>query len=200
MSGLKQEDTELTYPISPEFIHNVLDVYDENCRYIHDMHYRYQMNRREDDLIPHQLQAEARFSIEKSSYIKDTGHFNAVEFILCFNQIAYVLLAKSIQTGLIKPLHNWKENTFYQRQLPDVLILSTSASFKRAINAKNFFGKVYWDSAHLKKGHLFMNWRIEYFDDALGKASGKFLCCIQNINKNNHSLTQESFTKEKVCI
>src|SRR5262245_56508099 len=32
-----------------------------------------------------------RFSIPESCYIDHTGHFNAVEFNICFNQLAYVV-------------------------------------------------------------------------------------------------------------
>ena len=36
------------------------------------------------------ISAKGRFSIPDSCYIDDTGHFNAVEFNICFNQLAYV--------------------------------------------------------------------------------------------------------------
>ena len=36
-----------------------------------------------------------RFSIPESCYIDDTGHFNAVEFNICYNQLAYVVFAKA---------------------------------------------------------------------------------------------------------
>lgn len=44
------------------------------------------------------------FEIPESCYIDDTGHFNAVEFNICYNQLAYVLFGKCIQQGILQPL------------------------------------------------------------------------------------------------
>ena len=44
---------------------------------------------------------KGRFSIPESCYIDDTGHFNAVEFNICYNQLAYVLFAGVIDAGLM---------------------------------------------------------------------------------------------------
>src|SRR6185437_12588121 len=41
------------------------------------------------------------FAIPESCYIDDTGHFNAVEFNICYNQLAYVLFAGCIEAGLM---------------------------------------------------------------------------------------------------
>jgi hypothetical protein len=40
--------------------------------------------------------ARAEFSIPESCYIASTGHFNAVEFNICYNQLAYSLMGSRI--------------------------------------------------------------------------------------------------------
>jgi len=48
--------------------------------------------------------AGGRFSIPESCYIDDTGHFNAVEFNICFNQLAYVAFGKCLEANILKNL------------------------------------------------------------------------------------------------
>ena len=41
------------------------------------------------------------FKIPESCYIDDTGHFNSVEFNICYNQIFYILIAYLVQQQLL---------------------------------------------------------------------------------------------------
>src|SRR5688572_6040661 len=45
------------------------------------------------------VRARGEFRIQESFYIADTGHFNAVEFNVCYNQLAYVLIGQCILSG-----------------------------------------------------------------------------------------------------
>ena len=36
--------------------------------------------------------------------IDDTGHFNSVEFHICYNQTLYYTVAKSVQERLVRPV------------------------------------------------------------------------------------------------
>lgn len=49
------------------------------------------------------------FEILNSCYIDSTGHFNAVEFTICFNQLAYVLFGYVFFNDLFKyfPIRNY---------------------------------------------------------------------------------------------
>ena len=47
------------------------------------------------------ITGKGRFSIPESCYIDSTGHFNAVEFNICYNQLAYVLFAGCINAGVM---------------------------------------------------------------------------------------------------
>ena len=72
--------------------------------------------------------------------IGDTGHFNSVEFNICYNQLIYYLIAKSVQEGLLPALRGWTLDDFWRSQLPDILITNFSSSFKRKMRGKRFFG------------------------------------------------------------
>ncbi|MGW6540873.1 FcoT family thioesterase [Streptomyces sp. NPDC055051] len=43
------------------------------------------------------LTGSGMFTIPEPCYIDDTGHFNAVEFNICYNQLAYYTLAAMIR-------------------------------------------------------------------------------------------------------
>jgi len=44
---------------------------------------------------------QGKFSIESPCYVDETGHFNAVEFVMCYNQIGAVSLAYATQNKLL---------------------------------------------------------------------------------------------------
>jgi len=46
------------------------------------------------------LEIAGRFCIPHSFYIESTGHFNAIEFIICFDQLHYVFFGEAVQRGL----------------------------------------------------------------------------------------------------
>lgn len=70
-----------TVPIAEELLARVLEPYScKGCRYLIDAQY----SATEDSVL-----AYGNFTIGESAYIRSTGHFNAVELILCFNQLAY---------------------------------------------------------------------------------------------------------------
>jgi hypothetical protein len=83
-----------------------------------------------------------RFEIGDSCYIDDTGHFNAVEFNICYNQMAYYLIAKSVKEGLLPVFAGWDLEDFFRLQLPNILIVDFRSNFKRQMRGKRFSGSV----------------------------------------------------------
>ena len=88
-----------------------------------------------------------RFSISQSCYIDDTGHFNAVEFNICFNQLAYVVFGKCIEAGLLHQL--WSERTnvsvddYKEDQLPSMLIVRIDRMrFLKQMKSEDFVGEL----------------------------------------------------------
>jgi hypothetical protein len=124
-----------TYPADPELLSLVLRPYRaKNCQYLRTAVL---------ELAQNQLPTvSGDFEIGESCYIDDTGHFNSVEFNICYNQLIYYLIAKSVQEGLLPALRGWTLDDFWRSQLPDILITSFSSSFKRKMQARRFFGSV----------------------------------------------------------
>lgn len=94
--------TELTAPVTEcvdteqipeELLARVLEPYSyKGCRYLTDATYRASGD---------SMFATGNFSIPESVYIRSTGHFNAVELVLCFNQLAYSAFAPAVRHGEI---------------------------------------------------------------------------------------------------
>ena len=89
----QQTATVATYETDRELLSLVLRPYKMHCRYL-----------KTADLEAAQdpgPTVAGNFEIDESCYIDDTGHFNSVEFNICYNQLAYYLIAKSVQEGLL---------------------------------------------------------------------------------------------------
>src|SRR5262245_14047302 len=110
---------------------DVLLPYKENCRYLKTA--LVEPGEQERDLSVH-----CTFEIPESCYIVDTGHFNAVEFNICYNQMAYYLLAKAVQESLIEPFDAWSMADYWERQLPNILIADFQSKFRRPIQSAAF--------------------------------------------------------------
>lgn len=126
-------DAELT-PIDEDLLARTLEPYSaKGCRYLLDASYR-----ATDDSV----YAVGNFSIAESSYIRDTGHFNGAELIICFNQLAYSAYAPAILKDEIEVLRGWSIDDYFNEQLPSMLIKNTASRFRRPINAQNFSARL----------------------------------------------------------
>lgn len=136
-------------PISDAFLAKILTPYKDNAKYLRSariLHYyepefNTPITKEQDDLVT----IEGRFSIPESCYIDDTGHFNAVEFNICYNQLAYVLFGKCIQTGIFhKVVADWEQrvnlsfDTFLKYQLSSMYIAKIEGNFLKPLNSKAF--------------------------------------------------------------
>src|SRR5690348_5245638 len=87
--------------VSAALLENVLAPYKPHCRYLQRAHV---VSGSERAGLPAskgtEVSAHGDFAIPESCYIADTGHFNAVEFNICYNQLAYTLLAACVE-------HKW---------------------------------------------------------------------------------------------
>jgi len=61
--------------------------------------------------------AYGNFTIGDSAYIRSTGHFNAVELIICFNQLAYSAFAPAVLNEEIRVFRGWSIDDYCQYQL-----------------------------------------------------------------------------------
>jgi hypothetical protein len=124
--------------------------------------------------------------IGESCYIDDTGHFNAVEFNICYNQLIYYLIAKSVKEGLVPALRSWTLDDFWRAQLPDILITEFRSRFKRTMRGKRFFGSVSLadvvrvDQSAWSKPLIVLHTTCRFWDEPGGLSVGKVTIAIQN--------------------
>ena len=156
--------------VSRDLMELVLKPYLPDCRYMKGA-----FARCVDTAAP-SLVLEADFRIPSSCYIDSTGHFNAVESNICVNQMSYLLFAWFVQEprrhAFSPTVGAFDLSTFRQKQLPNMWILSLQTSFRKAINAHHFRGRLEWTGSRRLASLLLLNMSFEFSDDARGRAAG----------------------------
>jgi hypothetical protein len=125
-----------------------------------------------------------QFEIGESCYIDDTGHFNAAEFIICYNQLMYYTLAVTVRDSLRPEFANWTMDDYWARQLPNVLIYRTASNFSRPIDPRSFSGEFTLTDVSERKisdGMLLLPTTIRFWDSAGGRASGKIALVLTEV-------------------
>lgn len=162
--------------IDEDLILEVLDPYQyKNSRYLLDAQYRATEN---------SVLAYGNFSIDESSYIRSTGHFNAAEFLICFNQLAYSAFAPAIVNEQIPVLVGWSIEDYFDYQLPSMLIKTAATRFRRPINAQRFHARLIcedFEIMHRSVRYLKIPCSIEFWDADGGSASGQIELAALNI-------------------
>ncbi|OYN76039.1 FcoT family thioesterase [Mycolicibacterium sphagni] len=170
------EEQVATVPIPEDLVVKVLEPYSyKGCRYLLDAEYR----ATEDSVL-----AFGNFCIPESAYIRSTGHFNAVELLLCFNQLAYTAFAPAILKEEIPVLVGWSIEDYFDYQLPSMLIKTTSSRFKRPINAHKFSARLLckdFEVVDRSWRYLKVPCTIEFWDSDGGAASGEVELAALNI-------------------
>jgi hypothetical protein len=130
------------------------------------------------------IRGRAQFAIAKSCYIDDTGHFNAVEFTMCFNQLAYVYGAYLATKGLLPGVPDMVQ--FEERQLPGMLITELSSRYRKAINARCFEGEAWIWNVERKEVYWRLDMKCRFWDAADGKADGSVVIALLNSDRVEH--------------
>ncbi|TGD84435.1 hypothetical protein BayCH28_25775 [Mycolicibacterium sp. CH28] len=171
-----RDDLISTSPIPEDLLVRVLEPYAyKGCRYLIDAEYR----ATEDSVY-----AVGNFSIDEPAYIRSTGHFNAVEMLLCFNQLAYSAFAPAVLNEEIPPLVGWSIEDYFDHQLPSMLIKTTSSRFRRPINAHRFSARLIckdFEVVDRRWRYLKVPCSIEFWDADGGAASGEVELAALNI-------------------
>jgi len=118
-----------------------------------------------------------RFAIGESCYIDDTGHFNAVEFNICYNQLAYVLFAKCIEAGLMHRVRTEKVDVislpeFKKHQLPAMVIVSLESRYYKQLDSRDFTGELTIDKISPVGSAWFFFTSVSFADKDGIKAKG----------------------------
>lgn len=166
----------VTTPISEALVAKVLEPYSyKGCRYLLDARYR----ATEASILAH-----GNFAIGDSAYIRSTGHFNAVELMICFNQLAYSAFAPAVLNEEIEVLRGWSIDDYYQHQLSSMLIRTATTRFRRLINPTNFSARLTCqDFRIIERGlrYLLIPCAIEFSDGGGGAASAEVELAVFNI-------------------
>ena len=118
---------------------------------------------------------DGRLRITESCYIDDTGHFNAAEFVISYNQMVYLTLAASVRDRLIPELYGWTMDDYWRRQLPNILITRMTTRFRRPIDPRAYRGRlVVTDTTfrHRSRPVIALQTAVTFTDDHGGEASG----------------------------
>ncbi len=135
-------------PIAESFVAEILSPYRPNARYLKSATLTGIKNKAQPDEDDHLalMSGTGLFAIPESCYIDDTGHFNAVEFNICYNQLAYVLFGKCVNDGLLQGLRIGRVSVpsfpeFKRHQLPAMLIVSIEGvRFFKQLKSEAFEG------------------------------------------------------------
>lgn len=111
-------------------------------------------------------------------YIRDTGHFNAMEFNLCFNQIAYATVAQCVAEKMIPELHHMDFSQFRERQLSHMLITSLESRFRKPMQSGRFTGEFVLDAAMRRGDMVWLKTRCSFGSGAATYSSGKVTLVI----------------------
>jgi hypothetical protein len=126
------------------------------------------------------------FVIPESCYIDDTGHFNSVEFNICYNQMFYYLAAKSVQEGLLPVFAGWTMDDFWARQLSDIFITSYESAFRRPMHGRDvFYGEIEVRQVRRwappgRPALIWIETSCGFRDDSGGRCTGKIRIAITN--------------------
>ena len=121
-----------------------------------------------------------QFSIPESCYIDDTGHFNSVEFNICYNQMMYYVIAKSVKERLMASFRSWTMADYWAKQLPDIYIVNFESSFRRPMQSSQFWGEIEFTNIRVKSGLMYIVTKCRYWDDKDGNCSGNVKLAIVN--------------------
>ncbi|MET7603718.1 FcoT family thioesterase [Streptomyces avermitilis] len=130
--------------------------------------------------------ARCEFAILESCYIDDTGHLNSVEVNICYNQMMYYLVAKSVKEGLGTGLVSWTLDDFWKHQLPDILIARFSSNFRRPVNPRAFSGEMEFRSVTRRapagsSPFLHADTAFRYWDADSGRCDGEATLAFVNV-------------------
>uniref|UniRef100_X5IIF0 (2E)-enoyl-[ACP] glycyltransferase n=1 Tax=Streptomyces sp. MJ635-86F5 TaxID=1321967 RepID=X5IIF0_9ACTN len=184
MDGLAVAPAHVTeYPTDEELLEQVMRPYrSKNCVYLKDA----VVGAADAGPDDRRLTASCEFEIPESCYIDDTGHFNSVEFNICYNQMAYYLMAKAVKENLVAPFSAWTLDDFWKRQLGDILITDFRSAFRAPLHGRHYRGEleiveiVQWEGSDVRDPLVVVRTTCRYRDDHGGHAHGEISVAITN--------------------
>jgi hypothetical protein len=173
-----QPETAVSHGTDAALLGEVLHVYKPHCRYL---------TAATVELVNGVAVGQCEFSIPESCYIDDTGHFNAVEFNICYNQMLYYVCAKSVRERLIPAFAHWTMADYWARQLPNFYIATYQAVFKQPMSGRQpFHGEIRLLHVKQQRGAggrqplIWLDTSCRYWEDDGGHCLGSVGIAITN--------------------
>ncbi len=157
-------------------LNRVLTPYKKHCRYLQSV----EIEKDGDPSKGGRVSGTCRFAIPESCYIDDTGHFNSVEFNICYNQMMYYVIAKSVHDKLMHSFSGWSMDDYWQKQLPDIYIVKFQSSFRSAMASREFNGQIDFTRIRQSNDLIYANTECSYWDAAGGRCEGNVTLAIVN--------------------
>ena len=159
--------------VPDDLFQSILAPYRKTCTYLKRMWIDFYADG--NDAVGGAIVGRGQFSIPESFYISDTGHFNAVEFNLCYNQVGYVFFAYCAQHKLISSMSAVDLAYYRRQQLHSFFIAKFASSFQSQIKAASFWGEISLPRATERKKLWMLDTHIRYWDDGDGRSEGDVL-------------------------
>ncbi|MET8046010.1 FcoT family thioesterase [Streptosporangium sp. NPDC005286] len=181
-SGRVPKEEAVVSPNDPDLMAQVLKPYKENCRYLKAADLFQQVT----DTGETRLYILCELGIDESCYIDDTGHFNAVEYNISFNQMMYYIIAKIIKERASSAFEEWTLEDFWKKQLPDILIVDYHAFFRRPISSSRYFGEleitdiIKRDDSSGTQPLVFVDFACRFWGENGGRARGNVRMALLN--------------------
>ena len=165
------------WEVPAEDLARVLIPYRDNCKYLKkcSMEYLPVSSDVSPEVSEASIVALGELSIAESCYIDSTGHFNAVEFQICANQLMYTMGAEVTRRRILRAFSSMDLEGYYERQLPNVLITNVTSAFRKVMNPRRFRGRLQLDRAYTIRDRAFWECSLTYSDDEGGLADGNIV-------------------------
>ncbi|MGD1808687.1 FcoT family thioesterase [Dapis sp. BLCC M126] len=170
--------------VNQDLLQTILEPYKEECRYLKNAEFNFPESinfpekLKNNDRVIWYLQGD--FAIPESCYIDDTGHFNSVEFNICYNQLFYVLIGYLVKHKLWDVMGNWDWETYKHYQLSNFLIVKFASKFKKPINSDKFHGTLSINKYSARKNLIILKTSCSFDDENEGWSEGDVTIAVLN--------------------
>jgi hypothetical protein len=151
---------------SAAFLPTVLAPYKSYCQHLQSGEYR----SGDIDDAGAVCSLAVEFDVSPGWYIESTGHFNAVDAIICFNQAGYLCVANLLEKEDVYVQDRPSLLDYQQRMLPDMLIAKLDIEFKKAIVPPKVSGRFTINTVRKFKAQFIADASCRFSDGFGGEA------------------------------
>ena len=163
--------------VRQEVLDTILDAYYPECRYLQSAEF--------DEASAPNYDMYSKFVIPKTFYGEGSGHFNATEMMMCYNQMSYVFFTELFERGAVDQAGVITLDEFVEEQMNCLIAKMDNIRFKAPINPRDFSGKITLGKRRAKGKMGFAETEFSFYDDNGGNASGIATLVLDLGNRNS---------------